>query len=52
MGPEVLDLKLEVSLRPLGCPLEGHVLQEVGDAVIGGGFVPRNSGLVSKIESI
>lgn len=35
---EVLDLELEAVLGPLPSALEGHVLEEVGDAGSGGGF--------------
>lgn len=39
MGSQILDLQFEVGLRPLGRALEGHVLKEVGHAVVLGGFI-------------
>ena len=40
VSAHVLDLQLEVGLGPLGGSLEGHVLQEVGHAVVGRCLVP------------
>lgn len=41
MTAHVLDLNLEGLLSTLVGALEGHVLEEVGGAVVGGGLVAR-----------
>ena len=40
VAAHVLDLRLELQLRPLRSALEGHVLEEVCDAVVSIGLVP------------
>jgi hypothetical protein len=39
MGSHVFDLELQIGLGSLGRALEGHVLQEVGNAVVLRGLV-------------
>ena len=41
MGSHVFDLELQIGLGPLGRALEGHVLQEVGNAVVLSSLVPE-----------
>ena len=43
VSSHVLNLKLELCLGPLGGAFEGHVLQEVGYAVVGCRLVSRSS---------
>ena len=42
MAAHVLDLHLEGLLGPLAGALEGHVLEEMGRAVVGGRLVARS----------
>lgn len=39
VSSHVLDLELQLRLRPLRRPLEGHVLEEVSDTIVGRGLV-------------
>ena len=46
MCSHVLNLQLQVGLGPLGSSLEGHVLQEVGNTISLGRFVPENKFII------
>jgi fructose-1-phosphate kinase PfkB-like protein len=41
VSAHILYLQLQVGLGPLGGSLEGHVLQEVGHAIVGRCLIPK-----------
>ena len=41
MGPHIFNFQLQLGLRPFGCALEGHVLEEVCHAIVGGILIPE-----------